>query len=102
MTTVPLGTGAYKRTYDGSPEIRLENRFVEKVPANLKEHVALLARPGTGSLAQFAGGFIRGNYAKTGLFKGALFVVSGPNFYRFDTSGVSTQITGTISGTPNV
>lgn len=101
MVSVPLGIGAYKRTFDGSPEIRLENRFVEKTPANLKEHTALLARPGSNSLTQFAGGFIRGNYAKTGLFGDDLFVCSGPNFWRHGTDGTQAQIPGTIAGARN-
>jgi len=100
MVTVPLGLGAYKRTAPGMPEVRLENRFVEKSPTNLEEHVALIGRPGTVSLAQFAGGNIRANYAKLGLFNNDLFVVSGANFWRYTANGAAkTQITGTIYGT---
>jgi hypothetical protein len=77
----------------------LENRYVEKSPTNLEEHTALISRPGTVSLAQFAGGLIRGTYAKVGLFNGDLFVVSGPNFWRYSSNGTKTQITGIIYGT---
>ena len=101
MVTIPLGVGAYKRTFDGAPEIRLENRFMEKAPTNLREHISLLARAGTDSLTQFAGGLIRGTYSKAGVFNGDLFVVSGPNFWRYATDGTKTQITGVISGTRN-
>lgn len=101
MVTVPLGLGAYKRTYGGEPEVRLENRFVEKDPTNLREHVTLLTRPGTSLLAAFAGGRLRGSYSKLGLFLSDLFVVSGANFWRQPTGAAATQITGTIAGTSN-
>lgn len=104
MVTIPLGIGAYKRDFAGEPEIQLVNRYVEKAPTNLEEHVALIGRPGTNSLAQFAGGLIRGTYAKTGLFDSDLFVVSGPNLWRYNSAGVSTQVTGIVynSGHPYV
>jgi hypothetical protein len=96
MVTVPLGTNAYKRTYSGSPEIKLVNRYMEKQPQNLREHIALISRPGTMSVAQFAGGVVRGLYSVIGFMDSDLFVVSGPNFYRYTVSGVKTQITGVI------
>lgn len=100
MTAIPLGHGAYKRTFTGEPEIRLENRYFEGDPSNLREHGALIARPGTLSLAQFAStGFGRGTFWKPGMFGDDLFVVSGGNFYRYATDGTLLQITGTISGT---
>jgi len=99
MVTLPLGVGAYKRNYAGEPEVRLENRFLEANPTNLRERIALLTRPGTDELAYFSGGNIRGNYSKLGLFDGDLFVVSGENLYRYATDGTKTQITGIINGT---
>lgn len=101
MVTVPLGISAYKRAYAGEPEVRLENRFVEKSPSNLREHIALLARPGTSFLVEADGGNIRGLYSKPGLFNGDLFIVSGANFWRCSPAGVLTAITGTIDGTGN-
>lgn len=98
MTTLPLGIGAYKRQFAGEVDIQLVNRFVEKSPSNLEEHVALLARPGNHFLSSFSGGRIRANITKRGLFSGDLFVVAGPNFYRYDGT-TKTQITGEISGT---
>jgi hypothetical protein len=47
MTAVPLGRGAYERKYAGAPVIELLNRWLEANPANLREGVAVLARPGT-------------------------------------------------------
>ena len=102
MVSVPLGTGAYKRAYAGEPEVRLDNRYVEKNVTNLREHISLLARPGSNGLVQCAGGTNRGNYSKPGLFKGDLFVVSGHNFWRVSAAtGLATQITGTIANDGN-
>jgi hypothetical protein len=101
MTTIPLGVGAYKRTFAGEPEIRLENRFVEKAPTNLREHTTLLGRAGTDTLSTFAGGRIRGTYSKAGLFNGDLFVVSGPNLWRYSSDGTRVQIPGVVSGSAN-
>lgn len=99
MVTVPLGQQAYKRTSTASPEIKLINRYVEQNPTNLREHVSLIGRPGTKTLATFAGGTLRGTYSKRGVFSDALFVVSGSNFYRYDQDGTLTHITGTVGGT---
>jgi len=100
MVTLPLGIGAYKRRSAREPEIRLVNRFVEKSPVNLKEHVALLSRPGNHLLANFPagqGGNVRGTYSRPGLFNSDLFVVAGPNFYRYDGT-TRTQIVGEVLG----
>lgn len=98
MTKVPLGAGAYKRDFIGAPEVRLENRYVEADPSNLREHKALIGRAGTNSLGTNAGGTQRGNYSKLGMFDGDLFVVSGHNLWRKDrVTGIATQITGTIA-----
>ena len=101
MTTVPLGVGAYKRTFGGEPEIRLVNRFLETNPTNLREKTALLARPGTNSLYTFTGTPFRGSYSTLGLFNGDLFVVAGANFWRYNPVQGATQITGIISGNGN-
>lgn len=99
MTHLPLGIGAYKRAFAGAPEIRLENRYVEKSPSNLQSGATLLGRAGSNSLIQLAGGTNRGAYSKLGLFNGDLFVVQGHNLWRVSaTTGVATQITGTIAG----
>lgn len=100
MTTLPLGIGAYKRVGAAEPEVRLVNRFVEKTVTNLREHVALIGRPGTQALSKFLGGTIRANYSKSGAFNGDLFVIAGPNLWRWDGT-TATHITGTIAGTGN-
>lgn len=102
MPILPLGLGAYKRQFAREPEIRLENRYVEAAPTNLKEHTALIGRAGTAFLATFAPGVadgkLRGFYSKAGLLNGDLFVAAGQNFWRFDGT-TKTQIAGTLHGT---
>lgn len=95
-----MGLSAWKRDYAKEPEIKLINRFLEQAPTNLKEHVALLARPGNHLLAAFPAGDGRARavYSKTGLFNSDLFVVSGNFFYRYDGTTI-THITGTVAGT---
>lgn len=105
MTSVPLGRGAYKRLYGGTPEVKLLNRWIEVNPANLREGTSVLARPGTtpineldpGSFATL--GPMRGNYALSGLFSDSLFVVCGENLYRVNQDMTVTPITGVLSGT---
>jgi hypothetical protein len=105
MTTVPLGRGAYTRLYTGAPEIELINRWVESNPANLKEGVALISRPGTTPYTELSpGGFselgsMRGNYTLDGLFNDSLFVVCGDSFYKINIAEVTIPITGVINGT---
>lgn len=105
MTSVPLGRGAYKREYAGSPVVELLNRWLEANPANLREGTSVLARPGTslqetldqGTFVGYAS--MRGNYALSGLFDDSLFVVCGTNLYRVHQDMTTTLITGIISGT---
>lgn len=107
MTTVPLGQGAYERDAAGVPEIRLENRWVEVAPTNLREHSLLLARPGTSPLVSaptfnpgsFGLGPMRGQYYFGGLFGDSLFVVCGQTLYRVRQDMTVTAISGVISGT---
>lgn len=106
MTTVPLGTSAYRRQSYGMPEIRLENRWLETMPQNLREHVSLVARPGTSEVAEFSSDLgadtlspLRGTFSKTGLLNGDLFVVSGHRLWRYSSTAVKTQISGAVNGT---
>lgn len=105
MVAVPLGMGAYKRLYGGTPEVKLLNRWLEANPANLREGVAILARPGTTNIQGFSKGdwsgyeSMRGNYAINGLFDDSLFVVCGTNLYRIKQDMSVILIDGTINGT---
>lgn len=103
MTTVPLGHSAYRRLASGAPEVRVENRYLETSPTNLREHAMILSRPGTSELAAFpqspgftAGKPMRGNFTKLGLFNSALFTVSGTYLYRYDTDNTRTLIVGDV------
>jgi hypothetical protein len=98
MVSVPIGQSAYKRLAGGEPEVRLENRFLEKSPTNLREKVTLIGRPGSNSLAQCAGGSDRGNFAKAGFLNGDLFKSSGHNLWRVPSTQVPQQITGVLAG----
>lgn len=100
MVTVPLGLSAYNRRYAGEPEIRLVNRYMETAPTNLREHVALIARPGSTVLMNGATGLVRGNFSKVGLFGGDLFVPIGSTLYRVSATEV-TPITGTLANVGN-
>lgn len=106
MTKLNFGLGAYLRQFAGAPEIKLENRFIEKMPTNLREGVGLLARPGTTLLTTAVpdtnAGTIRRTYSKLGLFNGDLFIVSGSNLYRLVAADDALlQISGEIgSGIP--
>ena len=101
MTALKFGLGAYKRSYAGSPEIQLLNRFLEPVPTNTREQIGLLARQGTTLRATIGVGPIRKSYSKLGLFDGDLFVVSKNALYRYSASGVVTHIGGVIgNGNP--
>lgn len=99
MVTVPLGLSAYRRDTAGAPEIRLENRYLEKMPTNLREHVAVIGRPGYAQLVAAAGGGNRGCFFKSGLFNSDLFVVQGSTLYRINAAGVATAVTGIVAGT---
>lgn len=105
MTEVPLGRGAWKRLYAGTPEVKLLNRWLEMNPANLREGSSVLARPGTNEIltldqGAFSGiGAMRGQYSLSGLFNDALFVVCGDQLYKIDQGMTVTNIVGTIAGT---
>lgn len=105
MTAVPLGRGAYKRLYAGSPEVKLLNRWIEQNPANLREGTSVLARPGTSIHGFFNPGSsfstlgpMRGNFALSGLFNDSLFVVSGENLYRVNEDLSVIHISGVVNG----
>lgn len=105
MTEVPLGRGAYKRLYGGTPEVKLLNRWLEANPANLREGVSVLSRPGTTNIRGLDPGTypdlasMRGNAALNGLFGDSLFVVCGQKLYRINQDMTVTNISGIIEGT---
>lgn len=100
MTSIPLGQGAYKRTYGQEPEIHLLNRFFEQNPTNQIEGFALLARPGSKELVSRGTGPIRLNATQRGAFGNDLFFVSGTELYRYD-GATTTLITGVVADNGN-
>lgn len=88
MTTVPLGQGAYERTYGQEPEVQLLNRFHERTPTNQVEQSVLLARPGDTFFTGAGVGPIRKLAHQPGAFDGDLFYVSGDALFRYD--GITT------------
>lgn len=100
MTTIPLGKGAYNRTYGQEPEIHLLNRFFEQNPTNQVEGFTLLARPGSKELISRGSGPIRMHAHQLGAFGGDLFFVSGTALYRYSGTTV-TLITGVVADNGN-
>lgn len=101
---VPLGRGAFNRTFGRYAEIELKNRFFEQNPTNLTDGVSLLSRPGSTFEKDFGNGPIRKQFNKPGLFEGDNFIVSDDAFFRYDTDGNSQLVSGTVSlnGTPSM
>lgn len=97
MARVPLGRGAYNRTFGDQAEIILLNRFFEQAPTNQTDGVNLLSRPGSTSEKDFGTGPIRGQFTLPGLLSGDLFVVSADAFFRYSALGVTTTVTGSVS-----
>lgn len=95
---LPLGKGAYKRTYGRMPEVVCLNRFFEQNPSNREDGVALLGRPGSTFLAGCGNGPIRATYFQDGTFDGNLFTVSGDKLFMFEKDLTRTDITGLIQG----
>jgi hypothetical protein len=95
---VKLGINAYNRSYSGEPEIRLENRFLEKSGVNQIEQRIILARPGTTRLRIFGQGPVRALWTQSGAFTDSLLVVSGSEIFRYYTDGTVKTISGEIEG----
>lgn len=94
---VPLGKGAYNRTFGREAEIVLKNRFFENNPTNQTDGVALLSRPGSTMHDNFGTGPINGTFTLPGLHEGDLFLVSDQTMFRHDADGNTDQITGTVA-----
>jgi hypothetical protein len=98
---LPLGRGAFTRTYGRFPPIELVNRFFEQNPT-APGGTALLTRPVTAPLTAAGQGPIRKLFWVPGAFEDALFIVSGNSLFRYDTDDTVTAITGTIAGDGDV
>lgn len=104
MARVPLGKGAFNRTFGREAEIMLLNRFFEANPTNQTDGVALLGRPGTTYEFAFGNGPLRRMFTLPGLLEGDLFIVSQDAFYRYDADGNNQLVGGTVSldGNPSM
>lgn len=99
---IPLSIDAYHRTRAKQPEIRLENRYFEKSPTNLKENVSLIIRPALRNRVEVGDGPLRRVYWQADMFDDDLMVVSGFDLYRVELDDTVTQITGTVDNSPLV
>lgn len=104
MARVPLGRGAFNRSFARSAEVVLLNRFFEQSPANQTDNITLLSRPGSTLEAQFGNGPIRKQFTLPDLLEGDNFIVSGDAFYRYDVDGNSQLVTGSVAlnGNPSM
>lgn len=104
MARVPLGQGAFNRTFGRYAEVVLKNRFFEVNPTNQTDGVALLSRPGSTFENNFGVGPIRKQFNKPGLHEGDNFIVSNDAFYRYDVDGNSQLVSGSVgtNGTPSM
>lgn len=94
---IPLGVGAYKRTYAQGGELRMENRFFEENPT-VGEGSSLLARPGSVLFSASGVSPYLGLFAQPGVLGGDLFVFSGgagaERLHRYANGGLTTEISG--------
>lgn len=98
---VPLGQGAFKRSFGREAEIKMLNRFFEQNPTNQVDGVALLSRPGTTYEEVFGTGPIRATFTLDNLFESDLFLVSAQSLYRYDVDGNTQLISGSVASNGN-
>lgn len=96
MTRVPLGVGAYNRSYGQEPNVELLNRFFEQTPTNQVEGSVLLSRPGTTIKKALGSSNPRKLFTQPGAFGGDLFAVVGETLYRWDGENAPIAIAGTV------
>ena len=99
MTAVPLGVGAYRRTYGQEPTVELLNRFFEQTPTNQVEGSVLLARPGNTFFVAAGAGQPRWVGHQPGAFNDDLFFVINETLYRYDGTTTPIAINGVVGGT---
>jgi len=97
MADVPLGRADYHRSVAKEARIQTRNRYFEQNPILNKNNTALISRPGLHRWIKVGDGPIRGIYSQPGSFDGALFVVSGIEWYRVDSNGTVTFLIGGLN-----
>lgn len=98
MADIPLARSDYFRGVAKEARIRTRNRYFEANPVLTDTQVALIARPGLRRWLYVGEGPIRGIYSQPGSFNDALFVVSGPEWWRVDKDGTKTLLQAGIQG----
>lgn len=98
MVDIPLARSDYFRAVAKEARIRTRNRYFEANPVLTATQVALIARPGLRRWLYVGEGPIRGIYSQPGSFNDALFVVSGPEWWRVDKDGTKTLLQAGIQG----
>ncbi len=83
MPDIAFGHSAYRRDHGRLPEIKLENMIVEKTQT-AKGGVAIISRRRLVETAVRGIGPINGIFTRAGTIGGAVFTVSGSDFYRGD------------------
>jgi hypothetical protein len=101
--SIPLGKGSWRRDRADAPDFALVNRFFEQNPTNTDEQAALIERPALVEFLEAGDGPGRRLFRQPGFADGALFHVSGPDFYKHSMNPATrvvttTQITGVIAG----
>jgi hypothetical protein len=93
VTAVPLGVSSFKRIAARTPEVLLNNMFVEKDPTNLVDGLVRIQRPGLSGFATTVGdGPIRGFFKQLGTFGGDILAVSATELYRINDDGDVTDV----------
>jgi hypothetical protein len=81
VTSIPYGSGAYRRDAGNFAELRLVNMFLEQA-ATSERQVALLSRKGLEQHSGPGNGPVTGIYSEPGVFGGDVFTLSGGVLYR--------------------
>lgn len=84
MVDLPLGRADYNRKVAKEARIQTRNRYFEQNPILTDGGSALIARPALMRWLYAGEGPTRAVYSQSGDFNGALFVVSGTEWYRVD------------------
>lgn len=95
---IDVGRSDFRRRVARSASIILKNRWFEQNPVlnPTQEFPALIARPRLRRFDTVGDGPIRKVFDEPGTFGEGTFVVSGPDLFKFEITGVSAEI-GTIS-----
>jgi hypothetical protein len=95
---IPFGTQSYKSPSLPISAQRVVNMYAERQPPDAKTDVALFGHPGILDFSTCGSGPIRGIHVMGGI----PYIVSGQRLYSISSTGVASDIGGSISGTSPV